>query len=132
MNIFFITQLKLHLTKTEKYLSDASLPGHFFTPVLQNFLLPDFKIRYLSYKKLMLYNRRLWLQQSLTALAATAFSRNIIARTTPAFSPLAGTILLNSNENPYGPSPMARKAILQHYLTSNRYPDDYILLLKKR
>ncbi|WP_394767780.1 pyridoxal phosphate-dependent aminotransferase [Ferruginibacter sp.] len=80
----------------------------------------------------MLYNRRLWMQQSLTALAATALSTNIIARTTPAFSPLKGTILLNSNENPYGPSPMARKAMLQHYLTSNRYPDDYILLLKKK
>ena len=80
----------------------------------------------------MLYNRRLWLHKSLITLAGTALSTDIIARTTPAFSPSAGAILLNSNENPYGPSPLAQKAMLQHYLTSNRYPDDYLLLLKKR
>ena len=80
----------------------------------------------------MLYNRRLWLHKSLITLAGTALSTDIIARTTPAFSPSAGAILLNSNENPYGPSPLAQKAMLQHYLTSNRYPDDYLLLLKKK
>lgn len=80
----------------------------------------------------MVYNRRLWLQQSLSALAATAVSSDAIGRATAAFTPPAGAILLNSNENPYGPSPMAQKAILQHYLSSNRYPDDYLLLLKKK
>src|SRR6185369_15811432 len=39
---------------------------------------------------------------------------------------------LNSNENPYGPSPLAKKAVLDHYLDSNRYPDDWLPLLKKK
>ena len=41
-------------------------------------------------------------------------------------------ILLNSNENAYGPSPFAQKAILETYKISNRYPDDYTPLLKKK
>jgi histidinol-phosphate aminotransferase len=80
----------------------------------------------------MLYNRRLWLQQAFTALATTAISTDVIAGATPLFSPSAGAILLNSNENPYGPSPMAQKAMLQHYRSSNRYPDDYILSVKQK
>ncbi|MFN2440103.1 MAG: aminotransferase class I/II-fold pyridoxal phosphate-dependent enzyme, partial [Chitinophagaceae bacterium] len=56
---------------------------------------------------------------------------------TPGISPTnydfpGKTILLNSNENAYGPSPAARKAILQTYLASNRYPDDYLPELKKK
>lgn len=41
-------------------------------------------------------------------------------------------ILLNSNENAYGPSPLARKAMMDAYLNSNRYPDDPIAMLKKK
>ena len=41
-------------------------------------------------------------------------------------------ILLNSNENAYGPGPFAQKAILGSYKNSNRYPDDYLPLLKKK
>jgi histidinol-phosphate aminotransferase len=32
-----------------------------------------------------------------------------------------GPIFLNSNENPYGPSPLARKALAENYSRSNRY-----------
>ncbi|MDB5277624.1 MAG: hypothetical protein JWR61_2579 [Ferruginibacter sp.] len=80
----------------------------------------------------MLYNRRLWLQQAVTALAATVISTDTIAGVNSSLLPAAHAILLNSNENPYGPSPLAQKAMLQHYLSSNRYPDDYILSLKKK
>ena len=80
----------------------------------------------------MLYNRRLWLQQSLAALAGLAISTDATAIPAHQFSPFAATILLNSNENPYGPSPLAQKAMLDHYLASNRYPDDYIALLQKK
>lgn len=81
----------------------------------------------------MLYNRRLWLQQSLATVAGlTITGGNIIARTVPHSAPSAGAILLNSNENAYGPSPMARKAMLDTYQQSNRYPDDYIPVLKKK
>jgi histidinol-phosphate aminotransferase len=80
----------------------------------------------------MLYNRRLWMQQAFATLAATAMSTETFAKALPPYPQPGGVILLNSNENPYGPSPLAQKAILQHYITSNRYPDDYILSLKKR
>ena len=80
----------------------------------------------------MLYNRRLWLQQSLTALAGLTISSNVAAIPKFPYVPSTDVILLNSNENPYGPSPMAQKAILEYYTKSNRYPDDYLgLLLKK-
>lgn len=32
-----------------------------------------------------------------------------------------GPIFLNSNENPYGPSPLARRALAENYTRSNRY-----------
>jgi len=86
-----------------------------------------------------LIDRRLWLKQSTLALTGlgltpTLFSKSPnISLTNDHKHYLPGnTILLNSNENAYGPSPAARKAILQTYLTSNRYPDDYISVLKKR
>lgn len=80
----------------------------------------------------MIYNRRVWLQQSLTALAGFAISTDVAAIPTSFFAPSTGAILLNSNENPYGPSPLAQKAILEYYMQSNRYPDDYIGLLQKK
>ena len=80
----------------------------------------------------MLYNRRHWLQQSLVALAGLTVSMDVAGMPTHALSSLPGAILLNSNENPYGPGPMAQKAILEYYLQSNRYPDDYVVLLKKK
>ena len=80
----------------------------------------------------MLYNRRLWLQQSLTALTGMALSADVAAMPKFSFTPSPSVILLNSNENPYGPSPMAQKAILEYYTKSNRYPDDYLGLLQKK
>ncbi len=35
-------------------------------------------------------------------------------------------------KNAYGPSPLAKQAILDHYLQSNRYPDDLVTELKKK
>lgn len=83
-------------------------------------------------------DRRLWLKQSTLALAGLGLTPTIFAKDQKkifydhpnSFSP-GSTILLNSNENAYGPSPMARKAILENYLSSNRYPDDLIPVLKK-
>jgi histidinol-phosphate aminotransferase len=77
-------------------------------------------------------DRRTWLKQSAFTLAgigaAPAFS---FADEKKFFSP-ANPIWLNSNENAYGPSPLAQNAILDTYKKSNRYPDDYIPLLKKK
>ena len=83
-------------------------------------------------------DRRNWLKQSTMALAGLGLTQNVIARESKnftlhqKFSPPGSPILLNSNENAYGPSPAARKAMLETYLFSNRYPDDYIPLLKQK
>jgi histidinol-phosphate aminotransferase len=84
-------------------------------------------------------DRRMWLKQSTLALAGLGLTSNLVAKDSKnelpghnKFYPAGTAILLNSNENAYGPSPAARKAILETYLTSNRYPDDYIPLLKKK
>lgn len=83
-------------------------------------------------------NRRLWLKQSSFALAGLGLTPQLFAKTIPKTDTLNKahvpnqTILLNSNENAYGPSPAARSAMLEAYLKSNRYPDDLIGPLKKK
>jgi histidinol-phosphate aminotransferase len=44
-------------------------------------------------------------------------------------APLPGTILLNGNENPYGPSPAARRAIIASAGAAPRYADSSIAML---
>ena len=73
-------------------------------------------------------DRRLRLKQSTLALAGLGLTPTLFAKDPKKtfhnykeFHSPGSTILLNSNENAYGPSPMARKAILENYLTSNRY-----------
>lgn len=53
------------------------------------------------------------------------------ARTRPV-PPPAGTILLNGNENPYGPSPLARQAILASADSAPRYADAAIEALAQQ
>lgn len=73
----------------------------------------------------MATNRRTWLKQSGLVLAGLTLLHNRL----PAFPqhegmsiPLDGPIRLGSNENPYGPSPSARKAMADAIANSNRYP----------
>ena len=84
-------------------------------------------------------HRRLWLKQSTLALAGLGLVPDLFAKDSKnlfsdknKFYPTGTSILLNSNENAYGPGPAARKAMMETYLNSNRYPDDYITLLKKK
>ncbi len=70
-------------------------------------------------------NRRNWLKQTGFALAGlTLLSDSLYA--SPGYSlkrnSPGGPIRLSSNENPYGPSPMARKAMTDAVAGSNRYP----------
>ena len=61
----------------------------------------------------MLTDRRQWLKQSTLALAGLGLTQNLLAaEKIKAFAP-GPSILLNSNENAYGPSPLARKAIME-------------------
>jgi histidinol-phosphate aminotransferase len=80
----------------------------------------------------MLTDRRSWLKQSSFALAGLGLSPVLSATEEKKFFPPAKPVLLNSNENAYGPSPLAQKAIMEVYKNSNRYPDDYIPLIKKK
>ena len=71
-------------------------------------------------------NRRTWLKQSSFALASLGFVPTFSYADEKKFFDPAKPIWLNSNENAYGPSPFAQKAILETYKKSNRYPDDYL------
>jgi histidinol-phosphate aminotransferase len=77
-------------------------------------------------------DRRTWLKQSSFALAGLGLVPTLSYAEKRKFFNPANPIFLNSNENAYGPSPFAQKAILDAYKRSNRYPDDYIPLLKKK
>jgi histidinol-phosphate aminotransferase len=66
--------------------------------------------------------------------AACLAARPTFALSTPAFEPFAvplaaGTVRLSSNENPYGPSPMALKAMTDAFSLAWRYPDEHADLL---
>ncbi len=74
----------------------------------------------------MTTNRRTWLRQgSLALVGLTILSNRLLAvpvtHYTPAFPP-DELIRLSSNENPYGPSPLARQAMTAAVTSSNRYP----------
>ncbi|MGB8195180.1 MAG: histidinol-phosphate transaminase [Chitinophagaceae bacterium] len=80
--------------------------------------------------------RRDWLKQSSLALAGLTFAgklsasdndTKIVSRHTG--NPLDVPIKLTSNENPYGPSPFARKAMAEAVAISNRYPLDNTTVL---
>jgi histidinol-phosphate aminotransferase len=62
------------------------------------------------------------------AVAQHGTSLGLPLREAPPSSPLnpaAGIVRLNSNENPYGPSPMALKAMTEAFDIACRYPDEH-------
>lgn len=71
-------------------------------------------------------DRRSWLRQSSLALAGLGLGSRLMAA--PGVNSLhiasAGDmpVKLNANENPYGPSPLARKAMADAIAGANRYP----------
>lgn len=70
-------------------------------------------------------SRRTWLKQTSAALAGiTVLPFQSFSRSNQAEGALfedKKLIILRSNENPYGPSALAKKAMLQSITTSNRY-----------
>jgi histidinol-phosphate aminotransferase len=69
-------------------------------------------------------NRRQLLKQGAFAAAAFAFTRDAFSREAEKImstNGFAGFIKLSSNENPHGPSPMGRKAMMAAVNGSNRY-----------
>lgn len=76
--------------------------------------------------------RRAWLRQSSLALAGLTIAGKLSAtgNGTAYRSPVDGPVRLTSNENPYGPSPLARKAMADAIVASNRYPWDAATALR--
>ncbi len=79
-------------------------------------------------------NRRLWLKQSSLALAGLTIVNKSLLAFNNEYSPKSpGDIIrLTSNENPYGPSPLARKAMADAIVRSNRYPWDDTAKLREK
>jgi histidinol-phosphate aminotransferase len=76
-------------------------------------------------------SRRQWLRNTTAALAGVSLAPAIFATERERYR-AAGIILLNGNENAYGPSATARKAMTEAAGNSNRYPDDRVSALKKQ
>src|SRR5678816_3287885 len=76
-------------------------------------------------------SRREWLRNTTAALAGISLAPAIFATEKERYR-AAGIILLNGNENAYGPSTAARKAMVEAAGNSNRYPDDHVSALKKQ
>src|SRR6266404_6537875 len=63
---------------------------------------------------------------SAVARTSIAWPSEVIARSTVASRAAASAIVrLNSNENPYGPSPLALKAMTDAFSLAWRYPDEH-------
>lgn len=75
--------------------------------------------------------RRQWLQQAAMSVSALSLSPSLLAYEERK-RPVDGMILLNSNENAFGPSKMAIKAMGEALAKSNRYPDEEVPQLKEK
>jgi len=79
--------------------------------------------------------RRELLKQTTLAIAAFTFSRDLFSREVEKKiinSGFADFIKLSSNENPHGPSPMAKKAMMEAVNSSNRYPWEVTSRLREK
>jgi histidinol-phosphate aminotransferase len=79
--------------------------------------------------------RRELLKHSALAVAAFTFSRDLFSRELERkiiTSGFADFIKLGSNENPHGPSPMAKKAMMEAVNGSNRYPWETTTQLREK
>lgn len=79
-------------------------------------------------------DRRDWLRQSGMALAGMAIGGNALGRNPNFFygEEANEIIRIGSNENPYGPSPLAREAMIKAVASSNRYPWEVTNLLREK
>lgn len=76
-------------------------------------------------------DRRIWLKQAALFIGSTAIGSKLIANEYDFQSP-PDLIRINANENPYGPSPMARKAMSDAINLSNRYPWNITTQLREK
>lgn len=86
---------------------------------------------YLKKNFIMNSSRRQWLKKTTAAVTALSIAPGLFATKRERYR-ANGIILLNSNENAYGPCAAAIDAMRNALVNSNRYPDDLIPLLKKQ
>jgi histidinol-phosphate aminotransferase len=77
-------------------------------------------------------SRRQWLQQMAITTAGLGILPDLKARNLTGTPGADHLILLNSNENPFGPSPKTILAMKDAAAMSNRYADDYIPLFRNQ
>ena len=80
-------------------------------------------------------HRRQLLKQTALAVTAFTFSRDLFSREADRIIATRGPgnfIKLSSNENPHGPSPLARKAMMDAVNRSNRYPSEAMTQLRQK
>lgn len=77
------------------------------------------------------FDRRQWLRNTATVLAGMSITPTLFATEKERYR-AAGVILLNGNENAYGPPSSARKAMSEAISESNRYADDQISSLRQQ
>ena len=83
--------------------------------------------------------RRIWLKQMALAGAGLGLSGHIFGKNYGCIEPdepfndsVTTPIRIGANENPYGPSPKAKAAMMAAVAQSNRYPWDTTTLLRKK
>lgn len=77
-------------------------------------------------------SRRDWLKQTSLAVAGLGLGNTLAAEPPLLRNPSGRIILLNSNENAFGPSPKVVQAMAKAAVRSNRYPDDEVAVLVKK
>ncbi len=79
-------------------------------------------------------SRRIWIRQASFTLAALGLAPSVISSPATSLpeSPAGKLILLNSNENAYGPAETVQKAMARALGSSNRYPDEEVPAFKKK
>ena len=76
-------------------------------------------------------DRRNWLKQTTLAIGGLSIAPSIAARSNY-FKIPPEAIRLHANENPYGPSPLARKAMADAISSSNCYPWEVTTSLREK
>ena len=73
--------------------------------------------------------RRAWIKQATLAIGAFSIAPRLSAT---GYTPNSNIIRLHANENPYGPSSLARKAMADAIAVSNCYPWETTTLLRQK
>ncbi len=100
----------------------------FFCSFLQHLIARHFKLRIMG----QVLDRRDWLRQATLTIGGMSIASEFIARLPIPGRRYAGELRLHANENPYGPSNLARKAMAEAIGNSNCYPWEVTTRLREK